>query len=305
MSDLFSGTYVELPTPFDDSGDLDLQTFKSYCNNFKDKNLDGLVVLSPTGESATLSNNEKFEVIEKAVSEIDKPVIAGTGSNSTRETISISEQAVDIGVDGLLLVSPYYNLPEREGLEEHFYSVADEVDAPQIIYNVPGRTGTDIPVESVVSLSKHNNIVGYKAASANLENIGRVSTQTDAGHADLDKISEIISKTMDENFEILSGDDAITLPVLSIGGTGAMSISANIYPNEINNMVSHANDNNYSEAREIHQRLGDFFRVMYQETNPIPVKEAMNIVYGYPNNVRLPLSPASDQLRSKLQEMLE
>jgi 4-hydroxy-tetrahydrodipicolinate synthase len=285
----FVGVYPAIPTPFDEDGDVDYETVRRHVRFLEEAGVDGIVPAGSTGESATLSHDEHIEVIEFVVDVAEEAaVIGGTGSNSTREALSLSRRAVDAGVDGLLLVSPYYNLPEPKGMEDHYRTIADEIDAPQIIYNVPGRTGRNITVDTAASLATHENIVGYKAASA-----------------DLQRISEVIERTRTENFSVLSGDDPVTLPILGIGGTGVISVAGNVIPEQVCELVDAALDGDYEHARDRHHELGPLFRAMFAETNPIPVKEALKM-RGYGNaHFRPPLTPAEDEIRDDLRVLLD
>ncbi len=283
----FTGAFTAITTPFNENDGIDHEQIRRDIRRLESAGVDGIVPCGSTGESATLTHDEHIELIKTVVDEATTTVIAGTGSNATCEAISLSNRAAEVGADGLLLVSPYYNLPHAEGLEEHYRTIADAVDLPQLLYNVPGRTGSNIPVETAVSLASHGNIVGYKAASTNLE-----------------RISEVIERTQDETFSVLSGDDPVTLPILSVGGTGVISVTANVVPEQVTEMVHMALDEEYSRAREIHHRLGPLSRAMFMETNPIPIKEAMaQCGYG-PNRMRLPLTQMSDKHKATLREVL-
>jgi dihydrodipicolinate synthase len=201
----FSGVFPAMVTPFTEANEIDTETLREDAQRLETAGVDGLVPVGSTGESATLSHAEHVEVIEAVVDAVeDVPVIAGTGSNNTAEALDLSQQAADAGADALLLISPYYNKPEPEGMYEHYRQVADAVDIPQIVYNVPSRTGRNIEVDTAVRLADHDNIAGYKAASG-----------------DLNRISEVVERTRDKEFAILSGDDGLTLPTLSVGGHGA------------------------------------------------------------------------------------
>jgi len=283
----FTGVYPAITTPFNEEREIDHEQVRSDVRRLEAADVDGLVPAGSTGESATLTHDEHIELIETVVDEATIPVVAGTGSNATHEAISLSRRAAEAGADGLLLVSPYYNLPHADGQEEHYRSIADAVDLPQIIYNVPGRTGQNIRVDTAVSLASHENIVGYKAAST-----------------DLERISEVIERTRDESFAVLSGDDPVTLPILSIGGKGAISVTANIIPELVCEMVSAALDDEYERAREIHHRCGPLSRAMFIETNPIPVKAAMALCGYGPERVRSPLTALSKDHRSALRSVL-
>jgi 4-hydroxy-tetrahydrodipicolinate synthase len=282
-----TGVFPAMTTPFDADGSIDFQTLRDDARRLADAGVDGLVPVGSTGESATLTHDEHVEVVEAVVDAVDVPVIAGSGSNSTREALSLSQRAADAGADALLLISPYYNKPEPAGMEDHYRQIADAVDVPQIVYNVPGRTGRTIEVDTVVSLASHDNIAGYKAASG-----------------DLGRISEVCERTREEDFAVLSGDDPLTLPIQSVGGTGVISVTANVEPERMCALVDAANRDDYARARELHHELGPLFRQLFVETNPIPVKEAMGIRGYGPARVRPPLTRLSEEHVAALREIL-
>jgi dihydrodipicolinate synthase (EC 4.2.1.52) len=197
----FSGVFPAMVTPFTEDNEIDTETLREDAQRLEAAGVDGLVPMGSTGESATLSHAEHVEVVEAVVDAVeDVPVIAGTGSNNTIEALDLSQQAADAGADALLLISPYYNKPEPQGMYDHYAEIAEAVDLPQIIYNVPSRTGRNIAVDTAVDLADHPNIAGYKAASG-----------------DLNRISEVIERTRNKEFAVLSGDDGMTLPILAAG----------------------------------------------------------------------------------------
>ena len=285
----FTGVFPAMTTPFHEDESIDFETLRDHAQWLEQRGVDGVVPMGTTGESATLSHDEHVEVIEAVTDAVeDVPVVAGSGSNSTREALDLSERAADAGADGLLLISPYYNRPEPAGMEHHFRQVADAVDLPQIIYNVPSRTGRNIAVETAVNLADHPNVVGYKAASG-----------------DMNRITEVIERTRAETFAVLSGDDAMTLPIIATGGSGCISVSANVEPARTCAMVGAALSGDYDRAREYHHELGELFRVLFIESNPIPVKEAMEIRGHYDSGrMRSPLSRAGEATLDALRDTL-
>jgi len=283
----FRGVYPAMTTPFHEDGSIDFETLRTDAQRLADAGVDGLVPVGSTGESATLSHDEHIEVVEAVVDAVDVPVIAGSGSNNTAEALSLSQRSADAGADGLLLISPYYNKPEPAGMYEHYRTIADEVDLPQIVYNVPGRTGQNITVDTTVKLAAHPNILGYKAASG-----------------DLNQVSEVVERTRDEDFSVLAGDDGLILPTLSVGGTGTISVVANVEPERTVDLVQSALDGDYEGARERHHELGPLMRALFWETNPIPVNEAMAIRGYGPGTVRSPLTRLSEELRPDLEAVL-
>jgi 4-hydroxy-tetrahydrodipicolinate synthase len=283
-----SGVFPAMVTPFHDDDSIDFDSLAADAQRLERAGVDGLVPVGSTGESATLTHDEHVNVVETVSGAVENvPVIAGSGSNSTREALELSERSVKAGADGLLLISPYYNRPEPEGMENHYRTIADAIDIPQIIYNVPGRTGRNIAVETAVSLANHDNIVGYKSASG-----------------DLGRISEVVERTRDTDFSVLSGDDAMTLPTLSVGGTGTISVVGNVEPERTCAMVGAALAGDYERARALHHELGPLMRTLFAESNPIPVKEAMAIRGHCNGHLRSPLSRASEGVRSDLEELL-
>ncbi|MFB6160574.1 MAG: 4-hydroxy-tetrahydrodipicolinate synthase [Haloferacaceae archaeon] len=288
MTDIdLRGVYPAMTTPFAGDGSIDFEQLRTDARRLADAGVDGLVPVGSTGESATLTHEEHVEVVEAVVGAVDVPVIAGSGSNNTREALRLSERAAEAGADGLLLISPYYNKPEPAGMLEHYRTIADAVDLPQIVYNVPSRTGRNIDVETTVELARHRNVRGYKAASG-----------------DMNRISEVVERTRDEEFAVLSGDDGMTLPVLSVGGTGVISVAANVEPRRMGELVWAALDDEFATAREVHHELGPLFRALFAETNPIPVKEAMEIRGYGPARMRPPLSRASPDVVERLEGVL-
>ncbi len=275
-----------MTTPFAGNS-IDYDQLRSDARRLERAGVDGLVPVGSTGESATLTHDEHAEVVKAVVEAVDVPVIAGTGSNATHEALELSRRAEDAGADALLLISPYYNKPEPAGMERHYRTIADEVDLPQIVYNVPSRTGRNIDVETTVSLAGHENIAGYKAASG-----------------DLGQIGEIVERTRDEAFAVLSGDDALTLPMLSLGATGTISVSANVEPERTCELVESALDGDYDRAQELQYELGPLFRELFSETNPVPVKKAMELRGYGPSELRPPLSPLSEENREELAAVL-
>ncbi len=280
------GTYPAMTTPFDGDGRIDHDQLAADARRLE-PHVDGLVPVGSTGESATLSHDEHVAVVETVVDAVDVPVIAGSGSNNTREALELSRRSADAGADGLLLISPYYNRPEPDGMLDHYRTVADAVDLPQIVYNVPGRTGRNVAVDTAVELAGHPNVRGYKAASG-----------------DLGRVSEVIERTADEEFAVFAGDDGLTLPVLAVGGLGCISVSANVEPARTAAMVEAALAGEYERARELHHRLGPLFRALFAESNPIPVKEAMAIRGYGPARLRSPLSRASEETVERLRAVL-
>jgi 4-hydroxy-tetrahydrodipicolinate synthase len=307
MTTPFSGVYPAMTTPFREDRRIDHDRLATDARRLEAAGVDGLVPVGSTGESATLTHDEHARVVETVVDAVDDvPVIAGAGSNATHEAVSLAEDAEEAGADAVLLISPYYNKPEAAGYLDHYRTIADSVDLPGIVYNVPSRTGRNVPVDVVAELAEHPNVQGYKAASG-----------------DLGRVSEVIERTRDETFSVLSGDDGLTLPICSLGGTGAISVVANVEPERTGAMVGAVAENqrfsaanqkskisgdaaasDMARARELHYELEPLIRDLFVETNPIPVTEAMAIREDHPPYVRSPLTRLSEEHREALRETL-
>jgi len=284
---MFKGSIVALVTPFKE-GKVDKERLLELVEFHIQKGTDGIVPCGTTGESATLSHEEHKEVVTLVVEAVNKriPVIAGAGSNCTRESIDLALHAKKVGADGILAVTPYYNKPTQDGLYEHYATIAKKVDIPLIPYNVPTRTGVNLLPETVARLSEIDNIVGIKEASADLRQ------QT--------KIVELCKR----NFALLSGDDFTLLPTLSIGGVGVISVVANIVPNEVATLIKEFNKGNFEEAKRLHYKIFPLCEAMFIETNPVPVKAALGMMGMISSEVRLPLVPLKEANRQKLRETL-
>ena len=284
------GVLPAMTTPFTDDGRIDFDRLRAHARRLVDRGVDGVVPVGTTGESATLTHDEHVDVVAAVADEVggEVPVVAGAGSNSTHEAVGLAGRSVDAGADALLLISPYYNRPEPEGMEAHYREIADRIDAPQIVYNVPSRTGRSVDVDTVASLASHDRIVGYKAASG-----------------DVARVSEVVERTRGEAFSVLSGDDALTLPVCSVGGRGAISVTANVEPERVSEVVWSAVDGDYERAREVHHGLAPLHRALFLESNPIPVKAAQEIRGHGPANYRSPLSELGDEAREALEAALD
>lgn len=284
---MFEGSIVALVTPFKD-GKIDREGLKNLIEFQIENNTHAIVPCGCTGEAATLSHEEHKKVSELTVEFVNKrvPVIAGSGSNSTHEAVELTRYAKDIGADGALVITPYYNKPTQDGLYRHYKEIATNVDIPIILYNVPGRTGVNMLPETVLRLSEIDNIVGIKEASGSLS-----------------QMSDIIG-LCGENLVVLSGDDSVTLPLLSIGGKGVISVTANIVPSHVAQIVNEFNKGNFDEARRLHYKLRSLNEAMFLETNPIPVKTSLSLMGKISGELRLPLSPMSEANLEKLKKVL-
>ncbi len=284
---MFRGSMTAIVTPFK-NGRLDEKAFKGLIE-FQIKNgTNAIVPCGTTGESATLSYEEHERVVELTVELVNGriPVIAGTGSNSTAETIMLTKHSKKAGADAALLITPYYNKPTQEGLYQHYKAVAEEVDIPIILYNVPGRTSVNMLPETVARLSEIKNIIGIKEATGNLQ-----------------QVSDTIELAR-KGFIILSGDDFTTLPILSIGGHGVISVTSNIAPKDVSQMCVSFFAGDIEKARKLHYKLQPLHRAMFIETNPIPVKTALAMMGKIEDEFRLPLLKMGEENRKKLQKAL-
>ncbi len=283
---MLKGSIVALSTPFKDDG-LNIDTLKKLIE-FHNKNYtDGILVLGTTGESPTISDKEREEIVATALSLSNSPVIVGTGTNSTEKTIKMSKNARELGAEYALVITPYYNKPNQEGLYQHFRRVAEAVDIKIIIYNVPSRTGISILPETVAKLAEIKNIVGIKEASGNLKNM-----------------TEIIQFTPDD-FVLLSGDDFLTLPIMSIGGKGVISVTANVVPERVHMFTQLCLEGKFTEAQKMNYEIYELSMAMFIDTNPIPVKEALNLMGFDMGEPRLPLVKLGEEKREKLKGILK
>jgi len=286
---MFKGSIIAIVTPFK-NGKVDEKKLRELIEFYIKNGTSGVVPCGTTGESATLSFEEHDKVIEITIEQVKKriPVIAGTGSNSTEEAIMLTKHAAKSGADASLQVSPYYNRPTQRGLYEHFKAIADAVEIPIILYNIASRTGVNIEPETIAKLAVDcKNIVGVKEASGSLDQMSRIKQLCPAG------------------FDLISGDDSLTLPVLSLGGTGIISVAANIVPQEMADLVSEYQKGNIKRAQELHYRLLPLIKALFLETNPIPLKTAMGLLGMCEPDLRLPLCPMSPENLEKLKKALK
>ncbi|TFE69055.1 4-hydroxy-tetrahydrodipicolinate synthase [Methylacidiphilum sp. Yel] len=282
------GTYTAIITPFH-NGQIDRKALERLLEFQVENRVDGIVPVGTTGESPTLSYEEHIELIRWSAEIVDKriKIFAGTGSNSTAEAIHLTKEAEKIGVDGVLLVSPYYNRPSQEGLFRHFSAIATSTSLPILLYNIPSRCGVDIAVDTVKRLvEKNKNIVGIKEAGGNV-----------------DRVSQLV-EGLAGDFSILSGDDALTLPFLSVGAVGVISVASNLFPRPVAALVRLFLEGKPFEARQLHQSLYPLFRDLMIETNPVPVKTALAMEGLTDLEFRLPLAPLQPQNLEKLKTTL-
>jgi 4-hydroxy-tetrahydrodipicolinate synthase len=285
---MFQGSIVAIVTPFLD-GAVDEEKLRELVEFQIENGTDAIVPCGTTGESSTLDYVEHDRVIKIVVEQVNKrvPVIAGTGSNSTREAIEITRHAKELGADGALLVTPYYNKPSQEGLFLHYKAIADAVALPHVLYNVPGRTSVNLLPETVARLAVHPNIVAIKEATGSLQ-----------------QASEVLA-LCGENITVLSGDDFITLPMMACGAKGVISVTANIMPKEVAALVDAFNAGNFEEAKRLHLYLLKISNAMFIETNPVPVKTGVALMGKCRDEVRLPLAPLAAANRAKLTAIMK
>lgn len=284
---MFKGAIVAIVTPFK-KGKVDEASLRKLIE-FQIKNgTDGIVPCGTTGESSTLSHEEHDRVVEIAIDAVKKrvPVIAGTGSNSTAEAIRLTKHAHKAGADGALMVAPYYNRPTQEGLYQHYKAVAEAVPIPIIIYNIPGRTGVNINPDTLARLSKIKNIVGVKEASGSIK-----------------QMSDVIS-LCGPNFDVLSGDDLFTLPLMAMGGRGVISVISNVAPADMAALVDAFEAGDLKKARALHFKMAGLIDALFIETNPTPVKAALSLMKKISYEVRLPLYKMSDANYEKLKKVM-
>lgn len=283
---MFQGSLVALVTPFRD-GQVDVERLEELVDFHVQSGTSGLVPCGTTGESATLSHDEHRLVISTVVRKADGriPVVAGTGSNSTDEAIELTRFAQEIGADAALLITPYYNRPTQQGLVRHFVAIADATEVPLILYNVPSRTGVNMLPPAVIEVGKHPNVVGIKEASGSIAQTVQILRKSD--------------------ITVLSGDDALTLPLISVGARGVISVAGNLVPSAMVDLVDLALEGNFPAARELHFRLEPLFEALFVETNPIPVKAALAMRGRIGPEIRLPMTEATEETRRILERVLD
>ena len=286
---MFRGTFTALVTPFR-NGSIDVSAFQTLIETQIAAGISGVVAIGTTGESPTLSHDEREQLIRLTVATANKRclVIAGTGSNATEHAVADTKTAEKLGVDGALLVAPYYNKPSQEGLFRHFKAIAEATSLPIILYNIPGRCSVDITPETVVRLAKDcRNIVSIKEASGSV-----------------DRVSDL-RRRLPESFTILSGDDSLTLPFMSVGAAGVVSVASNLFPAEVCALVRACESGDFKSAATLHRKLLPLFKDLFIEPNPVPVKTALGWRDTMTGDVRLPLCEMSDANQATLRKTLE
>ena len=284
----FGAVLTAMITPFDRAGQVDYQAAWDLCRHLVANGSDGLVVCGTTGESPTLDAEEKLGLFRTAVEAVGERavIIAGTGTYNTAESVEMTKRAAELGCDGVMAVTPYYNKPPQEGLYQHFTAIADASDLPVLVYNIPGRTSRLIEVETLARLSRHERIVATKDAVEDVEFTRRT----------LDAVAE--------PFAVYSGQDSFTLDLMEIGAVGIVSVASHLVGNEIQEMTGLARDKDYRAARAIHDRLMPLFQALFIESNPMPLKAALSELWQPVGDPRLPLIPARDETRAAVIEAL-
>lgn len=288
------GTTVAMITPFTSEDRVDEAGMRENINYLIERGVEGLLAAGTTGESATISHEEQRKMMDILVDEVDGRVtsIAGAGSNSSKEALGLVEYAEKSGADAALVITPYYNKPQPHGLYQHYKMLAESTNIPLIVYNVPSRTGTDIDVDTIGRLAEIENIVAIKEANP-----------------DLDKVSQIIDKLDSlgcrDDFLVISGNDNLTLPMISLGARGVISVVANVDPQRMGEMVRQALEGDFDSAQELHYQLYDLMKVLFIETNPVPAKTALNLMNRPAGHVRMPLGDIKPENESEIRRVLQ
>jgi 4-hydroxy-tetrahydrodipicolinate synthase len=283
---MLAGAYTAIVTPFNRDGSVDYGKFRELVDIQAAAGIDGIVPVGTTGESPTLDFEDHFKVIDAAVDACKgrMQVIAGTGANATAEALKLTRHAQEIGADATLQVTPYYNKPNQEGLMRHFSAVAD-LGLPVVLYNVPGRSGREIAVDTVVKLAEHPHITAVKEAGGSVDRVSAILRQSD--------------------ITVLSGDDSLTFPMMAVGAKGIISVASNIAPGPVAEMTHLALDGKWDAARALHLKYHRLFNDLFIDTNPIPVKAAMAMMGMIEEVYRLPLCPMADDLKEQLRDVLK
>lgn len=286
---IFTGAGIAIITPMNADGSINYQGLSDLIENQIANGTDAIIICGTTGEASTMTDEEHLECIRFAVEKTAGriPVIAGTGSNDTRYAIELSKEAEAVGVDGLLLVTPYYNKTTQRGLIAHFTAIADAVNVPIILYNIPGRTGVNMEVATVKKLAEHRNIAAIKEASGNISYAAKLIA------------------ACGDNIDVYSGNDDMVVPLVSLGGKGVISVASHVIPKQMHDMVQYCLDNNFAEATKLQIEYLDLINSLFIEVNPIPVKEALNMMGVNVGPCRMPLYEMSDEHKAVLRASLE
>ncbi len=287
------GTIVAMVTPFNDEDVVDETGIRENINYLIDRGVEGVLAAGTTGESATITHDEQRKMIDIMVDEVNGRVksIAGAGSNSSKEALGLVKYAEKAGADAALVITPYYNKPQPHGLYEHYRMLTESTNIPIIVYNVPSRTGTDIDVDTIGKVAELDNIIAIKEANP-----------------DLDKVSQIMKKLEslgNNDFSVISGNDNLTLPMISLGAKGVISVLANVDPARMSALVRNALEGDYNEAQRIHYELYDLMKVLFIESNPVPAKTALNLMNRPAGNVRMPLGSLKEENKPRVKKVLQ
>jgi len=288
------GTIVAMITPFNSEDEVDQAGMRENINYLIDRGVEGVLAAGTTGESATITHVEQRKMMDILVDEVSGRVkaVAGAGSNSSKESLSLVKYAENAGADAALVITPYYNKPQQHGLYEHYKMLTETTDIPIIVYNVPSRTGTDIDVATIGKVSQLDNVIGIKEANPDLDKVSQIQK----------KLEELGNR---DDFSVISGNDNLTLPMISMGGTGVISVVANVDPERMSQMVRSALEGDYVNALKLHDELYDLMKVLFIESNPVPAKEALNMMGRPAGHVRMPLAPLKEESKEELQKVLK
>lgn len=288
----FEGTTVAMVTPFTKDDGVDETGMRENINYLIENGVNGILAAGTTGESATITHDEQRKMIDILVDEVNgrARAIAGAGSNSSKEALSLVQHAEDSGADAALVITPYYNKPQQHGLYQHYKLLSESTNIPIIVYNVPSRTGTDIDVDTIGKVAQLDGILGIKEANP-----------------DMDKVSQTIKRLQDldcTDFAVLSGNDNLTLPMIALGAKGVISVVANVDPARMSQMVDAGLKGDFKTAFKLHYELYELMKVLFIESNPVPAKESMNMMGRPAGHVRMPLAPLKEESKAKLTEVL-
>lgn len=288
------GTHVAMITPFDDNKNIDEEKYRNFIDYLIEGGVDGIVAAGTTGESATMTHPEHQKVIDIMVDQADERVttIAGAGSNATSEALELVKYAEDAGTDAALVITPYYNKPQQSGLYNHYKLLNDSNNIPIIAYNVPSRTGVDLSADTIIDIAKLDNIVAIKEANPDLNKLAHV-------------FSLLNKNNLMDNFTVISGNDSLTLPMLSQGARGVISVVANVLPKEMSTMVNSALSGDYDKARELSNDLFNLMDVLFIEASPAPTKRALNLMGRNVGGLRMPINEMSDENEAILKDVLK
>ncbi|MBU4535893.1 MAG: 4-hydroxy-tetrahydrodipicolinate synthase [Euryarchaeota archaeon] len=288
------GTTVAMVTPFTSDDEVDEPGMRENINYLIENGVDGILTAGTTGESATITHDEQRKMIDILVDEVNGRVntIAGAGSNSSKEALSLVKYAENAGADFALVITPYYNKPQPHGLVNHYQLMAENTNIPIIVYNVPSRTGTDIDVNTIIQVAEMDHIVAIKEANPDMDKVSMIQ-------------KELLENDLEDQFMILSGNDNLTLPMISLGAKGVISVLANVDPSRMSRMVNEALSGDFKSAYQTHYEIYNLMKILFVESNPVPAKDALNMMGRPAGHVRMPLAPLKDESKAKLKLVLE